>query len=322
MRPLKEVFVSNRFRAPLDASIWKAAFQGLVDALPRRTSALITADDVARVLKRNYDEERWTFQALLRLVDGFFAVIRTADPGVKANPYWDGLSVRSVCVKAHSIDALRTACANETKNAPENEKKLFDFEALLDPKTLWPSLLQTAPVPQPTERVAFRELDMSDADEVHEILSNPETWTYLEGEVYSVNRTSAFLARCEQQLASPTPSSWTFSVLERGGYQLIGFVRLETIGAAQAELTLFFQPDLFEKDTPRIAEALKATVKFGFHSLNLRRIQARNTVTDRARLRLFTENGFAGEGILREAALVQGRPVAVSLSAILRTPNP
>lgn len=314
--------MSNPFRAPLDASIWKAAFQGLVDALPQRTSALITADDVARVLKRNYDEERWTFQALLRLEDGSFAVIRTADPGVKANPYWDGLSVRSVCVKAHSIDALRTACANETKNAPENEKKLFDFEALLDPKTLWPSLLQTAPVPQPTERVAFRELDISDAQKVHEILSNPETWAYLEGEAYSIHQTFLFLAMCEEQLASGTPSSWTFSVLERGGYQLIGFVRLETIGAAQAELTLFFQPDLFEKDTPRIAEALKATVKFGFHSLNLRRIQARNTVTDRARLRLFTENGFAGEGILREAALVQGRPVAVSLSAILRTPNP
>jgi RimJ/RimL family protein N-acetyltransferase len=65
-------------------------------------------------------------------------------------------------------------------------------------------------------------------------------------------------------------------------------------------------------------EAVRQLVRFGFHDLNLRRIYLHVFAHNTAAIRTYERIGFRQEGVLREAAHIDGRYVDVVAMGILR----
>lgn len=65
-------------------------------------------------------------------------------------------------------------------------------------------------------------------------------------------------------------------------------------------------------------EAVNLLLHFGFHDLNLRRIYLHVFATNAVAISTYEKSGFAREGLLREAAFINGRPEHVVVMGILR----
>ena len=65
-------------------------------------------------------------------------------------------------------------------------------------------------------------------------------------------------------------------------------------------------------------EAVRLLLDFAFKDLNLHRVYLRVFVTNEAALRVYEKVGFVREGVLREAAYIDGKYVDVAVLGILR----
>ena len=65
-------------------------------------------------------------------------------------------------------------------------------------------------------------------------------------------------------------------------------------------------------------EALRQLLRYGFEDLELHRIYLHVFVTNDRAIRLYERAGFRREGVLREAALIEGAWVDLVLMAVLR----
>lgn len=102
---------------------------------------------------------------------------------------------------------------------------------------------------------------------------------------------------------------------------------LSTIGSCQllnihsihqsAELQIRIGQTIFQNKGAG-SEAVRQLVAFGFEDLNLRRIVLQVFATNERAIRVYEKNGFVREGLLRQAAFIDGRWVDVLCMAKMR----
>lgn len=92
-----------------------------------------------------------------------------------------------------------------------------------------------------------------------------------------------------------------------------GFARLDFENNS-AEIGYVLNPDFWRKGYA--TEAVKRVINFGFHDLNLHRIEARYIVGNEVSRRVMEKCGMAFEGIHKSSLYVKDRYVSVGYCAI------
>jgi RimJ/RimL family protein N-acetyltransferase len=101
--------------------------------------------------------------------------------------------------------------------------------------------------------------------------------------------------------------------------QLIGSCQLHHIDPVHrtAELQIRIG-EVDERGRGNGTEAVRQLLRFGFRDLNLHRVYLNVFATNAAAIRTYEKAGFKREGVLREAAHIDGRYVDIVVMGILR----
>ncbi|MBK8125690.1 MAG: GNAT family N-acetyltransferase [Elusimicrobia bacterium] len=99
---------------------------------------------------------------------------------------------------------------------------------------------------------------------------------------------------------------------------LIGSCQLHSIHKIHKDAELQIRiGDLEQREKGHGSEAMRLLLRFGFKDLNLHRIWLRVFSTNQRAIRLYEKAGFAREGILRQAAFINGGYVDVWVMGML-----
>jgi len=108
-----------------------------------------------------------------------------------------------------------------------------------------------------------------------------------------------------------------FGIRERG--RLVGSCQLHSIHPVNRSAELQIRIGADDARGRGIGqEALQQLLRYGFDELDLHRIYLHVFVTNSRAIHLYEGAGFRHEGVLREAALIEGEWVDVLLMALLR----
>ncbi|HKP37798.1 MAG TPA: GNAT family protein [Pyrinomonadaceae bacterium] len=109
-----------------------------------------------------------------------------------------------------------------------------------------------------------------------------------------------------------------FAIRRLGDAKLIGSCQLHTInpvsGSAELQIRL---GDPAEFGQGYGTEAVRLLLKFGFNDLKLRRIYLQVFATNLRAIRVYEKVGFVREGVLRQAAYINGEYLDVVMMGIL-----
>lgn len=108
-----------------------------------------------------------------------------------------------------------------------------------------------------------------------------------------------------------------FAIRQKRGDRLIGVCQLHTISPVHRSAELQIRiGDARARGRGYGAEAVRLLVDFAFRDLNLHRVWLRVFRTNTRALKTYASAGFAKEGVMRDAAFVNGRFVDVVVMGI------
>lgn len=114
------------------------------------------------------------------------------------------------------------------------------------------------------------------------------------------------------------PDVRIFAIRRAGGSNPIGTCQLLNIDRVKRNAELQIRIGETEARGQGLGtEAVRQLVEFGFRELSLRRISLHVFVTNTAAQRAYEKAGFVREGIIKDAALVEGKKVDAVVMAIL-----
>jgi RimJ/RimL family protein N-acetyltransferase len=110
-----------------------------------------------------------------------------------------------------------------------------------------------------------------------------------------------------------------FGIRLAGRDKLIGTCQLHSINSISrtAELQIRLG-EIDERNKGYGTEAIRCLLRFGFDDLNLNRIYLHVFSTNTPAIRVYEKSGFMREGLLRQAAYINGRYVDVVMMGILK----
>jgi RimJ/RimL family protein N-acetyltransferase len=110
-----------------------------------------------------------------------------------------------------------------------------------------------------------------------------------------------------------------FALRDAADAALVGTCQLHSIDcvARAAELQIRIG-DVGKRDAGMGTDAVRQLIEFGFRDLNLNRIYLHVFATNARAIHVYEKAGFVREGVLRQAAFLDGRFVDVVVMAILR----
>lgn len=165
-------------------------------------------------------------------------------------------------------------------------------------------ILQTrfSPLPEiQTDRLLLRQIKLSDAPEVFYLRSNPEVLKYIGKEpCQSIKEAAAFIGKVLTDLEAGDGVAWAITLKDDPEIMIghIGFWRMDK-PAFRAEIGYLIHPQHWGKGL--IKEAIKATLQFGFQTMNLHSVEARISPQNLASAAVLEANGFIKEGHLKES---------------------
>ncbi len=119
--------------------------------------------------------------------------------------------------------------------------------------------------------------------------------------------------------AAARPDAAIFAIRLKRGDRLIGVCQLHSISAVHRNAELQIRiGDAASRGQGYGVEAVRLLVDFGFRDLNLHRIWLRVFGTNTRAIRTYLAAGFAREGVMRDAAFIDGRFVDVVVMGRLR----
>ena len=168
-----------------------------------------------------------------------------------------------------------------------------------------------------TPRLCLRKILPSDLDAMHTYAKKEEVSRYL---LWSPHPTRDYTARYLQYLQDRYTAGdfydWAIVPNELGHMiGTCGFTRFDYTNNS-AEVGYVLSPDHHGKGYA--TEALLRVLSFGFHELNLHRIEAHYLENNLASRRVMERVGMTFEGISRGAIVVKGRYENVGICSILR----
>jgi [ribosomal protein S5]-alanine N-acetyltransferase len=171
-----------------------------------------------------------------------------------------------------------------------------------------------------TERLAIKELSLTDLEDIHQLHSLPETDEFNTlGIPASIQTTESLLAEWIGHQNVIPRTSYTFCIKPIGKNTLIGLIALN-LGKPQfkiAEVWYKTHPAFWRQGYT--TEALKKIIEFGFFNLGLHRIEAGCAVENMASIKTLEKAGMIREGSKRKVLPIRGKWVDNYFYSILET---
>lgn len=166
-----------------------------------------------------------------------------------------------------------------------------------------------------TERLLLRRMKISDYTDMYEYSCLDSVTKYLLWNSHPDARyTRDYLAYIQSQYRAGEFYDW--AVVHKETNKMIGtcgFARLDFENNS-AEIGYVLNPDFWRRGYA--TEAVKKIIDFGFHTLNLHRIEARYIVGNEVSRRVMEKCGMTHEGVHRASLFVKDSYVNVGYCAI------
>jgi [ribosomal protein S5]-alanine N-acetyltransferase len=168
-----------------------------------------------------------------------------------------------------------------------------------------------------TTRLNLRAMRMSDARDIFEYSCDPQVARHVLWEAHqNIHQTRAYIRYVLRQYRAGTPSSFCIELKDTGKViGTIGFMWVSNENRS-AEVGYSLSRSYWNKGI--MTEALRETLRFGFDTLNLNRIEAQHECDNPASGKVMEHVGMIREGTLRQRLYNKSRFVDVELYAILR----
>lgn len=169
-----------------------------------------------------------------------------------------------------------------------------------------------------TPRLILRKLAITDAEDIFAYASDPQVTTYTAWETHrSINETYEYLNNFVFQMyRSGKGMNWGIVMKENG--KLIGTCSLHTAPVhRRAELGYVLSRNYWGNGL--MTEAAKSAIAFGFHVMQLQRIQAICDVNNVSSARVLEKAEMQFEGILNNYLFYKERSWDVKMYAITRS---
>ena len=156
-----------------------------------------------------------------------------------------------------------------------------------------------------TERLVLRRLAVADYRDMYEYSKMPETSRYL---LWSPHETPRFTKKYLSYLQGQYRSGafHDFAVVEKASGKMIGTCGFTSFDLANnsAEVGYVLSPAVWGRGYA--AEALKCVMRFGFHELDLHRMEAKIMDGNNASMRVAEKCGMRREAIHKNAMFIKG----------------
>lgn len=168
-----------------------------------------------------------------------------------------------------------------------------------------------------TPRLRLRRMTMRDALDVYEYSRDPLVARYVLWDAQrNISEARGYIRYMLRRYRMGEPSSWGIVWKDTGKLiGTIGFMWIQWENAS-AEVGYSLSRDYWNRGI--MTEALAEVLRYGFHTMNLNRIEAQHEVPNAASGAVMRKCGMHHEGTLRQRLLNKGRFVDVELYAILR----
>ena len=165
-----------------------------------------------------------------------------------------------------------------------------------------------------TERLTLRKMKVSDADDMFEYASLPQTTRYLTWRPHrSREYTKEYLEYLGTRYASGDFYDWAI-ILDGKMIGTCGFTRFDPQNDS-AEIGYVLNPAYHGREIA--AEAAREVIRFGFEELGLHRIEAKYMVGNAASRRVMEKLGMTFEGEHRDAIKLGGNFITIGICSII-----
>ena len=171
-----------------------------------------------------------------------------------------------------------------------------------------------------TSRLILRKITIEDAAEIFAYASDPQVTAYTLWDAHhSINETYEYLNNVVLPIYRfGTGMKW--GIVEKKSNKLIGTCSLHSMPIhRRAELGYVLAREYWGQGL--MTEAAQAAIAFGFHVMQLLRIQAYCAVENIGSARVLEKSGMQFEGILHNYVFTKERPWDVKMYAITRSPD-
>jgi RimJ/RimL family protein N-acetyltransferase len=169
----------------------------------------------------------------------------------------------------------------------------------LDHFTLFPPVIDLG-------NYRLRPLRTDDALAWYAYLSDPEVTHLTSYNVSSMDQVSNFIATYISDYAERRSSRW--ALVDADSDQLIGTCGYYSWNPDHSIAELGYDLSREHWGKGLMTEAVRAVVRWGFHEVQINRIQATVMAGNLASMRILEKCGFQSEGLLRQYKICRGQP--------------
>lgn len=166
-----------------------------------------------------------------------------------------------------------------------------------------------------TKRLILREVEVEDAHDVLEFMSDHQVMKYMYSYLSDLDETVAYI---EEELLYPeddSPPAYAIELKKSG--KVIGLCYFHSLFDGRGQVA--FMLNQIYQHQGYMNEALLSLLEIGFSVFGLRRIEAIVLVDNLASERCLRKLGFCFEGILRDYALIHHKTYDAKLYSLLET---
>jgi ribosomal-protein-alanine N-acetyltransferase len=157
-----------------------------------------------------------------------------------------------------------------------------------------------------TEKLRFRKIELSDANEIFLIRSNDDVMRFMDVPRHnSISDSEKLIQLVEESYKNESGIDW--SIIEKHSNTFIGYIGFIRIFPehCRAEIGYALKPEFWGKGY--MYETIKRIVKYGFENMNLHSIEANvNPLNERSK-KVLERIGFKREAYFRENYLFDGK---------------
>jgi [ribosomal protein S5]-alanine N-acetyltransferase len=169
-----------------------------------------------------------------------------------------------------------------------------------------------------TIRLNIRELSPNNIGDIHNLHSTPETDRYNTlGIPESIQTTERLVTEWLTAQGVLPRASYVYCIELKDSNQFIGLIALKLRGSKFRSAEVWFKIHHNYWDNGYGTEALKKMLEFGFHVLNLHRIEAGCAFDNIASIKVLEKSGMIREGVKRKILPIRGNWIDAFSFAIL-----
>lgn len=171
--------------------------------------------------------------------------------------------------------------------------------------------------PLESGRLLLRKLNMRDAPDIYDYSRDPQVARHVLWSAHaSPSESRSYIRYMLRRYRLGEPSSW--GIVWKDENRVIGTIGFMWIHEENASAEVGYSLSRAYWNRGIMTEALGMVLDFGFHTLQLNRIEAQHEVDNPASGAVMRKVGMRHEGTLRSRLYNKGRYVDVELYAILR----